>query len=166
MDVRSTHSSHPYYPSISSIVRIIVKREGVAMILTSLRDQEGKEQRHGVINARERACWERGCSEVPPCPEEGERSHAAGVLCYHGVQPSLCSTPAPHICKEGHPGSSDPGPHEAVSMAQTAEAPVWSCCGRGSCLDVPPCRGTLWQETAGSHAGTPACHGKTWDRSS
>jgi len=59
---------------------------------------------------------ERGCSEVPPCPEEGERNHAPGVLCHHGLQSSLCSLPAPHVCKEGHPGSSDPGSHEAPCM--------------------------------------------------
>src|SRR5664279_6357736 len=82
------------------------------MILTSLRDQEGKEQRHGAINARETACWERGCSAVPPCPEEGERSHAAGVLCYHGVQSFVCSLPAPEVCEARDPGSSVPGPPE------------------------------------------------------
>jgi len=32
---------------------IIAKREEVAMILTSLCNQEGKEQRHGAVNARE-----------------------------------------------------------------------------------------------------------------
>ena len=79
---------------------IIVKREKVAMILTSLREQEGKEQCHGVINARETTCWKRGCPAVPPCPEEGERNHAAGVLCYHRLQPSVCRLPAPEVCQD------------------------------------------------------------------
>jgi len=57
------------------------------MILTSLRDQEGKEQHHGVINAGETAHRERGGPALPPCPEEGERDHAAGVLCYNGFGP-------------------------------------------------------------------------------
>jgi hypothetical protein len=134
------------------------------MILASLREQEGKEQRHGAINAGETACRERGCSAVPPCPEEGERDHAAGILCYHGVQSSVCSLPAPHVCQEGHPGTGDPGPHEALPLAQTPKACVRSCRDGGSCLDVPPEWRPLWQATPGSHAGAPASHGKTWDR--
>jgi hypothetical protein len=134
------------------------------MILTSLREQEGKEQRHGAINARETACWERGCSAVPPCPEEGERDHAAGILCYHGVQSSLCSLPAPEVCQACDPGSSDIGAYQTLSVAQRAEACVRSCRGGSTRLDVSPCRGALWQAAAGSHAGTPASHGKTRDR--
>src|SRR5664280_469876 len=84
------------------------------MMLISLCEHPGKEQRHGVINAGETARRERGCSEVPPCPEEGERSHAAGVLCHHGVQSSLCSLPAPEVCEARDPGSSDPSPNQAL----------------------------------------------------
>jgi len=46
--------NHRELPSLHH-EEIIVKREEVAMILTSLCDQEGKEQHHGVINARETA---------------------------------------------------------------------------------------------------------------
>src|SRR5664280_1917777 len=101
---------------------IIVKREEVAMILTSLREQEGKEQRHGVINAGETACWERGCSAVPPCPEEGERDHAAGILCHHRIQSSLCSLLTAYLCKACDPGTGDLGPHETPSVAPTAHS--------------------------------------------
>jgi len=34
----------------------------------------------------------------------------------------------------------------------------------GLIWDVPPCRRALWQAAGGSHAGTPACHGKTRNR--
>jgi len=119
------------------------------MILTSLREQEGKEQRHGVINARETACWKRGCPAVPPCPEEGERSHAAGVLCHHRIELALRSVP----------GESDAGPYETLSLAQTPEACVWPCRGGSPRLDVSLCRGSLWQEAAGSHTRAPACPG-------
>src|SRR5664280_650471 len=132
------------------------------MMLISLCEHPGKEQRHGVINAGETARRERGCSEVRPCPEEGERSHAAGVLCHYGIQSSLCSLLTAYLCKACDPGTGDLGPHEAVSVAQTAEAPVWSCrSGRAhlGCTTLPessvasgwrqPCRNSCvpWQDT-------------------
>ena len=115
---------------------IVVKREEVAMMLTCLCEHVGKEQHHGAINARETACRKRGRPAVPPCSEEGERNHAAGVLCHHGLQSSVRSIPAPHLCKAGDPGRRDPDPHEAVSMAQTAEACVRSRRGGGARVDV------------------------------
>jgi len=89
---------------------IIVKREEVAMIVTSLHEHGGKEQHHGVTNAREVARRERGLPAVPPCPEERERSHAARVLCYHRLQSSLCSLLIAYVRQGGDPGRGDPGP--------------------------------------------------------
>ena len=129
------------------------------MILTSPRDQEGKEQRHGVINARETACWKRGCSSVPPCPEEGERDHAAGVLCHHRVQSSVCSLLTAYLCKARDPGNSDLGAHQTLSLAQRTQACVWSCRSGRAHLAVSPERRPLWEATQGSHAGTPPCPG-------
>jgi hypothetical protein len=57
------------------------------MMLTSLYEHVGKEQRHGAINARETTCWKRARPSVPPCPEEGERDHAAGVCATTGSCP-------------------------------------------------------------------------------
>gem|GEM_PF-6610028 len=83
---------------------IIVKREEVAMMLISLCEHVGKEQHYGANNARATACWKRGRPALPPCPEEGERDHAAGVLCHHGLQPSLRSLLTAYIRKAGDPG--------------------------------------------------------------
>lgn len=94
------------------------------MMLTSLCEHERKEQHHGANDAGETACRERGCRALCPCPEERERSHAAGVLCHHKLQSSVCSIPAPHLCKARDPGRGDAGSHEAFSMTQTAE-PVY-----------------------------------------
>src|SRR5450756_363814 len=91
---------------------IIVNGEEGAMMLTSLCEHVGKEQHHGVINARETARRERDLSSIPPCPEEGERSHAAGVLCHHGVQFSLCGLLTAYVRKARDPGECDPGPPE------------------------------------------------------
>jgi hypothetical protein len=113
------------------------------MMLTCLGEHSGKEQHHGANDTGETACRERGRPAVYPCPAEGERSHAVGVLCHHGVQPSLCSVPAPHLCEAGGPGGRDAGPYETLSVAQTAEACGWSCRSRGARLGVPPCRGAL-----------------------
>jgi hypothetical protein len=86
-----------------------------------------------ALTMQERQHVERGCPSVPPCPEEGQGNHVAGVLCHHGVQSSVCSVPAPHLCKAGDPGRRDAGPpepfgprrgvlpHETLSLAQTAE---------------------------------------------
>jgi hypothetical protein len=74
------------------------------MMLTSLYEHVGKEQHHGVINARETTCWKRARPSVPPCPEEGERDHAAGVLCHDGIQSPLCGVPASELGPPGHPG--------------------------------------------------------------
>ena len=53
---------------------------------------------------------ERGCSSIPPCPEERERNHAPGVLCHDRIQPSVCSLLTAYVCKARDPGSSDSGP--------------------------------------------------------
>lgn len=78
----------------------------------------------------------------------------------HGVQPSLRSIPAPHLYKAGGPGRRDAGPHETLSLAQTAKARAWSCRGGGARLGVPPCWGILRGEAAGSDAGSPAGPGE------
>jgi len=87
------------------------------MMLTSLCEHVEKEQHHGVIHARETACRKRGGPAVPPYPQEGERSHATGVLCHHRLQSSLCSLPAPHVWEAG-----DPGPYETLSLADFGKA--------------------------------------------
>jgi hypothetical protein len=74
------------------------------MMLASFCEHVGKEQHHGVIGTRETARRERSCSSIPPCPGEEERDHAAGGLCHDRIQSSLCSRPAPHVCKESYPG--------------------------------------------------------------
>ena len=63
-------------------------------------------------------------------------------------------------------GGRDPGPYRALSLAQTAKACVRSCRGRRTHLDVSPCWRALWQATAGSHAGAPACPGEIRDQTS
>jgi hypothetical protein len=63
---------------------------------------------------------ERGCSEVPPCPDEGERDHTAGVLCHYGIQSSVCSLSAPEVCEARDSGSSDPaGPYQAFPLQRS-----------------------------------------------
>lgn len=114
-------------------------------MLISLCEHPGKEQHHGAINAREAARRERSRSSIPPCPEEGERNHAGGVLCHHRVQSSVCSIPAPHVCEESDPGRDNPRSYQTLSLAQTTEACLQSCCSEGTCLGVSPCRGTLRQ---------------------
>jgi len=64
---------------------------------------------------------------------------------------------AAYLLRTYAPRECGPSPHKTISMAQTAEACVQPCRGGGARLGVPPCRGALWQETAGSDTGAPAC---------
>jgi len=76
---------------------------------------EGLEQHHDANDARETRYRKKGRPAVPPRPQEGERNDAEEVLRHHGVQPSLRSLPAPHVCKESGRERRDAGPHETLS---------------------------------------------------
>jgi len=146
-----------------------VKDDGILLALWMR-----KEQLHGANDARETTCRERGRPVVPPCPKEGELDHAAGVLCHHGVQPSLRSIPAPHLCEAGDPGRCDAGPpelfgprrgvlpHEALSLAQTTEACGRPCRGRGARLGGAPCRGALRGGCRQRYRNSCVPHSSTW----
>jgi len=120
------------------------------MILTSPCDQEEKEQRHGVINARETACWKRGCPSVPLCPEEGERDHAAGDHCYTLTVTDRCSgwtqmAPVPRLLCSllSRPSSMTfPVPSSSSLMNSTplSECSSW----RSSLLSVPTFSSLPW----------------------